>query len=198
MTTTATMTKTQRVGIAPQVVAAGGVVNGDSITTGVATGFGGTVSYVFGRQSASASTASAFIRLQSKIGGQWYNVSEIGTNIAAVEAEAITAHTAGTAVLSVASTANIVAGSRIFVLHGTAANSVIADVKSIVANTSVTLTDVVANSLNGLTLYTGAENGGAIAFGPGHVELRVQFDASQFTQSCFIRADVITLDSQVS
>jgi len=181
-----------------QDVAASTVVLGTVQIT--STTLGGIIGVRFGRRSATASTASANIRLEfsksSSGDNTWFPFAQFATNFAACEAEAVSGTVAaGQKVITVASTTNLTAGDIIFISNGTAANSEFARIKSIVANTSVTVEDDLVNAATGCTIYDSAEIYSGVEVPAGAVRIRAVFDGSLFTQACAINVSLTTIDS---
>ena len=145
-----------------QSVATAAVVLSSAID--VSTKFGGTMFVHFGRRAATALTAGCRFRIEasskSSADGHWYPLYEWVSAIAASETEAATGTNAsGQAVITVASTTNLVAGDKIFIDNTTIGNSEWGRIKSIVANTSVTLEDNLVNAQDSgaATIYDQAE-----------------------------------------
>ena len=110
----------------------------------LATHLSALVQLRFGRRSATSGTAACNIRVESSASasdaGPWFPIAIIATNFAACEAEAVTGTVAlGQKVITCASTTNLSIGDLIFIDNGTIGNSEWARIKSIVANTSVTI-----------------------------------------------------------
>jgi hypothetical protein len=154
----------------------------------------------FGRRAATAAGAGVVIRVEasskSSGDGHWYPLAQIATNFAAVEPEAVSGTVnAGTAVVTVAATANLSAQDLIYIDNPTIANSEWARIKSIVTNTSVTIEDNLVNAQTGSTIYDGAEmyafNLDLLAVG----RIRLVVDGSLFTQAFAIESHMVTADS---
>jgi len=193
------LTKTiQSALLALQSVAASSVAIGTPLD--VSTKLGGLVQVRFGRRSATAAGAGVNIRLESSRSASpdnsWFPFALFTTAFAACEAEAVSGTVgSGTAVITVASTTNLTAGDLIFIDNGTIANSEWGRVKSIVANTSVTIEDALVNAQTGATLYDSAEIYAPVAVPEGAVRIRAVADGSLFTQAFAIEVNLITVDS---
>lgn len=165
----------------------------------VSTAMGGLVYVRFGRRSATAAGAGAMLRCEASHAASgdntWYPFAEIATQFAACEAEAVSGTVAsGTNVITVASTTNLVAGDLVYIDNGTIANSEWGRIKSIVANTSITIEDNLVNAQTGSTIYDAAEIYVPIAIPEGALRIRFVNDSSLFTQAnaCEARYSLIT------
>jgi len=181
-----------------QSVAASTVVLGTVQIT--STTLGGIMGVRFGRGAATASTGSAIIRLEfSKSASgdnSWFPFAQFATNFAACEAEPTTGTpAAGQKVITVSSTTNLTAGDTIFILNPTPSLSEFARIKSIVANTSVTVEDDLVNAATGCTIYDSAEIFSGVEVPAGAVRIRAVFDGSLFNQACAINVSLTTIDS---
>lgn len=161
---------------------------------------GASILVRFGRRSASASTGSAYIRIEASnsetTDNSWFAILTLTTDYAAVESEAVSGTVnSGTNVITVASTSNLAAGTAIFIDNGTPANSCFGRIKSIVTNTSVTIEDNLVNAQTGSTLYAGAQIFDAQEIGAPYRRLRAVFDGGRFTQACAVQVSLITVDS---
>ena len=159
----------------------------------VSTAMGGLVYVRFGRRAATAAGAGVNIRLEASHAtsgdNSWYTFAGYVTSSAACEAEAVSGTVAaGTNVITVASTTNLVAGDIIYIDNGTIANSEWGRIKSIVANTSVTIEDNLVNAQTGATLYDLAEIYTPAAIPEGAVRIRLVADGSLFTQAFAMEA----------
>lgn len=193
----ATFSKTGAVSLlALQSVAASSVVVGSA--SDVSTKLGGIIAVRFGRRSATSGTAGANIRLEASpnsSGGLWVPFAVFTTAFAACEAEAVSGTvSAGTNVITVASTTNLAAGDLIFIDNGTIGNSEWGRIKSIVANTSVTIEENLVNAQTGATLYDSAEIYNAVAFPEGSLRVRAVADGASFTQAFAIEVIMSTID----
>lgn len=197
--TTTTPVKTQGTSIlALQSVAASTVLKSAAID--VSGKFAATVFIHFGRRAATAAGSAVIFRVEASSkasgDGHWYQLASIGTAFAACEAEAVNGTVgSGTNVITVAATANLAAPDIIFIDNGTIANSEWARIKSIVANTSVTIEDNLVNAQTGSTIYDQAEmfamTFDLLAIG----RIRVVVDGSLFTQAFAVEADMVTADN---
>lgn len=195
----AALTKTvQTALLALQSVAASSVVVGSPAD--VSTKLSGLIQARFGRRSASAAGAGANIRIESSRSASgdnsWFPLAVLTTAFAACEAEAVSGTVAaGTNVITVASTTNLVIGDVVFIDNSTIGNSEWGRIKSIVTNTSVTIEDNLVNAQTGSTLYDAAEIYSPIAIPAGCVRIRAVDDGSLFTQAHAIEVNLITVDS---
>ena len=184
--------------LALQSVAASSVVVGSAVS--IATKLGATALIRFGRRSATAAGASAILRLEgssaSGAANTWFPIVEIGTAFAACEAEALTGTvSSGQNVLTLASTTNLTAQDIIFIDNTTPANSEFGRIKSIVANTSVTIIDNLVNAQTGSTIYDAAEIYAPVMIPPEFTHVRLVADGSLFTQAFAVEAFLATVDS---
>lgn len=159
----------------------------------VSTAMGGLVYVRFGRRSATAAGAGVNIRLEASHAtsgdNSWYPFAQYVTASAACEAEALTGTVAAAqAVLTLASTTNLTAGDLIFIDNGTIANSEWGRIKSIVANTSVTIEDNLVNAQTGATIYDAAEIYTPAEIPAGAMRIRLVADGSLFTQAFALEA----------
>ena len=159
----------------------------------VSTAMGGLVYVRFGRRSATAAGAGVNIRLEASHAtsddNSWYPFAQYVTAFAACEAEALTGTVAAAqAVLTLASTTNLTAGDLIFIDNGTIANSEWGRIKSIVANTSVTIEDNLVNAQTGATIYDAAEIYTPAEIPAGAMRIRLVADGSLFTQAFALEA----------
>lgn len=183
--------------LALQSVAASSVVVSSAVD--VSTKMGGLAYVRFGRRSATAAGAGANIRLEASFAtsgdNTWFPFAVFTTAFAACESEAVSGTvSSGTNVITVASTTNLTAGDIIFIDNGTIANSEWGRIKSIVANTSVTIEDNLVNAQTSSTLYDAAEIYGPVAIPEGAVRIRAVDDGSLFTQAHAIEVRYTTLD----
>lgn len=184
--------------LALQSVAASSVVVGSAVD--VSTKMGGLVYVRFGRRAATAAGAGANIRLEASsaasLDNSWFPFAVFTTTFAACEAEAVTGTVAaGATTITCASTANLTAGDVIFIDNGTIGNSEWARIKSIVANTSVTVEDALVNAATSCTMYDSAEIYAPVAIPEGAVRIRCVADGSLFTQAFAVQAMYSTIDS---
>ena len=179
-----------------QSVAASTVVVGSAVD--VSTKLGGLIAVRFGRRSATSGTAGANIRLEASpnsSGGLWVPFAVFTTAFALCEAEAVSGTvSAGTNVITVASTTNLVAGDLIFIDNGTIANSEWGRIKSISASVSVTIEENLVNAQTGATLYDAAEIYAPVAFPEGALRVRAVDDGANFTQAHAIEVIMSTID----
>lgn len=159
----------------------------------VSTAMGGLVYVRFGRRSATAAGAGVNIRLEASHAtsgdNSWYPFAQYVTAFAACEAEALTGTVAAAqAVLTLASTTNLTAGDLIFIDNGTIANSEWGRVKSIVADTSVTIEDNLVNAQTDATIYDAAEIYTPAEIPAGAMRIRLVADGSLFTQAFALEA----------
>lgn len=184
--------------ISLQSVAASTVLLGTATST--STKLAATVFIHFGRRSATAAGAGVNIRIEgsskSSGDGHWYPIAIFTTAFAACEAEAVTGTvTSGQKVITCASTTNLTAGDLIYIDNGTIANSEFHRIKSISANTSVTVEDNLTNAQTSSTMYDSAEMYVAQLDLSALSRIRIVADGSSFTQAFAIEADMITADS---
>ena len=159
----------------------------------VSTAMGGLVYVRFGRRSATAAGAGVNIRLEASHAASgdnsWYPFAQYVTAFAACEAEALTGTVAAAqAVLTLASTTNLTAGDLIFIDNGTIANSQWGRIKSVVANTSVTIEDNLVNAQTGATIYDAAEIYTPAEIPAGAMRIRLVADGSLFAQAFALEA----------
>ena len=165
----------------------------------VSTKMGGLVYVRFGRRAATAAGAGCNIRLEAShsatVDNSWYPFAIFTTAFAAAEAEAVSGVVAaGATAITVAATANLTAGDVIFIDNGTIGNSEWGRIKTISANTSVTVEDALVNAATGCTLYDSAEIYAPVAIPEGAYRIRCVVDASLFTQACAVEARYSTID----
>lgn len=163
---------------------------------------GGMVSVRFGRRAVSAASAGANIRIEASHAtsgdNSWYPLAIFTSAFAAVEGEALTGTVnAGQKVLTLASTTNLVAGDVIFIDNTTIANSEWGRIKSISANTSVTLEDDLVNAQTSSTIYDAAEIYSPVSIPEGVMRIRAVDDGSLFTYAHAINVNLMTIDSIV-
>lgn len=195
---TLTPNKTLRTLIALREIAAGEVFIGDWLDYSGIVG-PSAVLVKFGRRSASASTGSGYIVIEaadSASGDTGSPIITLTTDLAAVQSQAVNGTcNSGQAVIPFASTSNIVAGSVLFVVNGTFANSEFVRVKSITTNTSATVHRNLVNAQTGATAYAGAQEFDAQEIGAPYRRLRAFWDGSRFSQACAVQVSLITVDS---
>jgi hypothetical protein len=157
----ATITKTQGTSLLSLASIASNTVSVGSAVD-VSTKLAATVFIHFGRRAATALTEGMEFRIEASAkssgDGFWWPLAAFKTAIATSEAEAVSGTvTAGTNIITVASTANLVAGDLIYIDNGTIGNSEWGRIKSISSNTSVTIEDNLLNAQTGATIYDQAE-----------------------------------------
>lgn len=195
----ANITKTQGTVIhAVQSVASNTVIISSAVD--VATKIAAMIGISFGRRSASALTAGVEIRVEASAtssgDSNWYPLTTFLTNVAAVEAEAVSGTVnAGTNVITVASTSGLVAGDLVFIDNTTIGNSEFGRVKAISTNTSITIEDNLANAQTGATIYDGAEFFLAQLDLSSVGRLRVVVDAKNTGAAIAVKATMVTADS---
>lgn len=165
----------------------------------VSTKLGGLVYVRFGRRSATAAGAGVNIRLEashaSSGDNSWFPFAIFTTAFAACEAEAVSGTvSAGTNVITVASTTNLAAGDVIYIDNGTIANSEWGRIKSIVTNTSITIEDNLINAQTGATIYDTAEIYAPVAIPEGAYRIRAVLDGALFTQAFAAEIRYTTID----
>jgi hypothetical protein len=154
----------------------------------------------FGRRATSALTVPVNFRVEgsAKVSGDghWFPLAIISSEIAAAESEAVSGTVnAGTNVITVASTTNLVVGDLIFVDNGTIANSEWGRIKAVSTNTSVTIEDNLLNAQTGATIYDQAQII-AIQVDLSCIKrLRIVVDNSGSGQAVAAEVELITLDS---
>lgn len=157
----------------------------------------------FGRQAATAAGAGANIRLEASfsasLNNSWFPFAVFTTAFAAAADEPVSGTVAaGATVITVAATAGFTAGDIIFINNGTIANSEWCRIKSIVANTSVTVEDALVNAATGATIYDSAEIYSPIAIPDGAIRIRAVADGSGFTQAFAIQIEYSLINSMVN
>lgn len=166
----------------------------------VSTKMGGLLYVRFGRRSATAAGAGVNIRLEASMASSgdnsWFPFAIFTTAFAACESEAVSGTVgSGTNVITVASTTNLTAGDLIFIDNGTIGNSEWGRVKSIVANTSITIEDNLVNAQTGATIYDSAEIYSPVSIPAGAYRIRAVIDGSGFTQAFAVEVRYTTIDS---
>jgi hypothetical protein len=154
----------------------------------------------FGRRATTALTVGAKVRIEgsykSSGDGHWFPLVEFQSAISAAESEAVTGTVAsGQKVITCASTTNLTAGDLIFLDNGTIANAEWARIKSIVANTSVTVEDDLVNAQTGATIFDNAELLAAAIDLSAVMRIRAVADFSQTGQACAVEVTMSTADS---
>lgn len=166
----------------------------------VSTKLGAFVGVHFGRRATTALTAGMIFRLEgsykTSADGHWFVIATYQTAIATAESEAVSGTVAsGTNVITVAATANLVAGDIIYIDNGTIGNSEWGRIKSIVANTSVTIEDNLVNAQTGATLYDQAEIITFLVDLTSIMRLRLVADGSGTGQAVAVEAIMSTWDA---
>jgi hypothetical protein len=156
----ATITKSYTTLLALQSLASNSVVA--SAAQDVSTKLAATVFLHFGRRAAAALTEGVEFRVEGSSkasgNGHWFPLAAFKTALATSEAEAVTGTvSAGTNVVTVASTTNLVAGDIVYIDNTTIGNSEWGRIKSVNANVSITLEDNLVNAQTGATVYDQAE-----------------------------------------
>lgn len=195
-----TYTKTQGTSVLSlQSVASGAVLISSAID--VSTKIAATLFIHFGRRATSALTVGAQFRIEasskSSGDGHWFPIFIYTTDVVASESEAVSGTvSAGTNVITVASTTNLVVGDIIYIDNGTIANSEWGRIKSVVTNTSVTIEDNLVNAQTGATIFDQAQifrivdvNCRAIG------RLRLVVDNTGTGQAIAVEAAIVTADS---
>lgn len=154
----------------------------------ISTCLGGNLSIRFGRRSATAAGAGVNFRCdyspETTGNDSWVSYPLFVSAFAACEAEAVSVTVAaGTNVITVASTTNLVVGDLLFIDNTTIANSEWGRMKALSANVSVTIEDNLTNAQTGSTIYDAAEIYVPALILPGYKRLRVVADGSLFTQA---------------
>jgi hypothetical protein len=137
-----------------------------------------------GRDVTTALTAGVIVRIQAspKSSGDdfWEDIAVFQTAVAASESEAVSGTVAAAqAVVTVASTTNLVVQDLIFIKNSTIGNSEFRRIIAVSTNTSVTVADDLTNAQTGSTLYDQAERFATIIPTVGFARLRVMVDNSQ-------------------
>lgn len=166
----------------------------------VSTKLAATVFIHFGRRAATAITEGVEFRVEASskasANGHWYPLATIKTAVAASESEAVSGTvSSGTNVITVASTTNLVAGDVVYIDNGTIANSEWGRVKSISANTSITIEDNLVNAQTGATIYDQAEMYAVQVDLTAVTRLRVVADGRNTGQAVAVEADMVSGDS---
>jgi len=137
-----------------------------------------------GRDVTTALTAGVIVRIQGNPESTgddfWEDLAVYQTAIATAETEAVSGTVnASQAVITVASTTNLVVQDLIFIKNSTIGNSEFRRIISVSANTSVTVSDNLTNAQTGSTLYDQAERFATLVPVIGFSRLRVMVDNSQ-------------------
>ena len=166
----------------------------------VSTKLAATVFIHFGRRATTALTEGVEFRIEASAkssgDGFWWPLAVFKTAIALAETEAVSGTvSAGTNIITVASTTNLVAGDIIFIDNTTIGNSEWGRIKSIVANTSVTIEDNLANAQTGATIYDQAEMYAAQFDLTAVTRIRVVADGRNTGQAVAAEVFMVTGDS---
>lgn len=198
----ATLAKTASISlISLQQIASNSVVI--SAAQDVSTKFGASIYIHLGRDDiGGALTEGVEFRVEASAkatgNDQWFPVAQMKSNTTLPEAEALTGtEVAGDTVLEVASTTNLAVGDEILIKNTTIANSEWAKIKSVVANTSITIDTGLTNTQTGSTVYDQAER---IFFDidcQNIVRLRLVVNASNTGRTIVVEAFMVTSDSIV-
>lgn len=166
----------------------------------VSTKLAATIFIWFGRRSATAAGAGVNFRIEasgeSSGDKSWMALYTFTSGFAACESEAVSGTVSAAAtVITVASTTNLTIGDYIYIDNGTIANSEWQRIKSVSANTSVTIEDALANAQTSSTLYDSAEQYVAQLDLTGISRIRIVADGASFTQSFAVKALMVSGDS---
>lgn len=166
----------------------------------VSTKLAATIFIHFGRRATTALTAPCNFRVEASAkssgDGYWFPLAVFSTQLATAESEAVSGTvSAGTNVITVAATANLVAGDIIFISNSTIGNSEWGRIKSIVANTSVTIEDNLVNAQTGSTIFDQAEMFAAQLDLTAVSRIRLVADGSGTGQEIAVDAFMVTGDS---
>lgn len=109
---------------------------------------------------ANTNPGSFYVQVSGKSSGDdsWVTVAQFTASVVTANPEAVSGtENAAATTIECASTTGYVAGLGIYFKNGTLANSEWAVLKSIVANTSVTLIDGLTNAQTGATMYNNSD-----------------------------------------
>jgi hypothetical protein len=181
-----------------QEIAAATVIIGSELD--VSSKFAVQVFIHFGRLATTALTVGVNFRLEGSAkasgDGHWFPLFLVTTDIATAETEAVSGTVAaGQNVITVAATANLAAGDIIYLDNGTVANSEWGRIKSIVANTSVTIEDNLVNAQTSSTIYDQGQIITALVDLGAVKRIRMVVDNSGSGQAIAAEVEAITLDS---
>ena len=127
---------------------------------------------------------------------QWFPLAEYTSGTTTPEAEAVSGTEAvGSTVIEVASTTNLVAGDIILFKNTTIGNSEWGRIKSIVANTSVTVIDAITNAQTGSTIYDQGEFWSPVVDLLNLTRIRLVVDGSGTGRSVVVESFMNTCDS---
>lgn len=195
----ATITKTAGTEVlALQSVASNTVLISSALD--VSTKLAATIFIHFGRRATTALTQAVEFRIEasskSSADGHWYPIARFLTQTAAAESEAVSGTvSAGTNVITVASTTNLTVADLIYIDNGTIANSEWGRIKSVSTNTSVTIEDNLVNAQTGSTIYDQAEMFVAQLDLTAISRLRLVVDADNTGQAVAVEAHMVSGDS---
>lgn len=195
----ATITKTQGTSLLTlQSLASNSVVI--SSVQDVSTKLAATIFMHFGRRATTALTEGLEFRIEgsskSSADGHWFPLATFKTQIATSETEAVSGTVnAGTNVITVASTTNLTAGDIVYIDNGTIANSEWGRVKSISANTSITIEDNLVNAQTSSNIYDQAEMFVAQIDLTAIGRIRVVADGRNTGQAVAVEVYMVTGDS---
>jgi hypothetical protein len=128
--------------------------------------------------------------------GQWFELASWQSLTTAAESEAVSGTAnAGQNVLGAASTTNLVVGDTIFIDNSTIGNSEWGRIKSVSANTSVTIEDNLVNAQTGSTMYDQGEFFSGQINLENVLRLRLVVDASGSGQAVAVEAILSSLDA---
>ena len=200
MATSTTATKTTQTDLlAIQSLASNSVVISSALD--VSTKLAAMAYCRMGRRAATALTTGLIIRIEatpdSSGDNHWYPMAQFQSAIAAASDEAVSGTvSAGTNVITVASTTGLVAGDIIFIDNSTIGNSEWGRIKSISANVSVTIEDNLVNAQTGSTMYDQAEIYPPVLLDlAGVSRIRAVADGSGTGQAVAVNVELVTLDS---
>lgn len=166
----------------------------------VSTKFSAWITIHFGRRATTALTEGLEFRIEgsskSSGDGHWHVLAAFKTLITAAESEAVSGTVAsGTNVITVASTTNLTRGDMVYLDNSTIANSEWGRVKSISANTSITIEDNLVNAQTGSTIYDQGEMFNALIDLSAVTRLRLVADGSNTGQAVAVEAFINYLNS---
>jgi hypothetical protein len=181
-----------------QSVASNAVVVGTAVD--VSTKLAAFIGIHIGRRATTALTTAAVIRIEASTkasgDGYWFTLFSVASDTVACENEPVSGTvSAGTAVVTVASTTNLTAGDLVYIDNGTIANSEWGRVKAISANVSITLEDALRNAQTSSQIYDRAQIIGARVDLQAVTRIRAVVDASATGQAIAVEVDAVTFDS---
>jgi hypothetical protein len=134
--------------------------------------------------------------MKSSADDQWFPVAEYTSGTATPEAEAVSGtEAAASTVIEVASTSNLAAGDIILFKNTTIANSEWGRIKSIVANTSITVIDGITNAQTGSTIYDQGEFWSPVIDLLNLTRIRLVVDGSGTGRTVVVESYMNTCDS---